>query len=49
MNVKSVYFARSLNVYGLEGHPCGRCGALIVRERFMNRSSYFCPACQRKR
>ncbi|WP_226344568.1 bifunctional DNA-formamidopyrimidine glycosylase/DNA-(apurinic or apyrimidinic site) lyase [Agilicoccus flavus] len=46
---ESGYFARSLNAYGLAGHPCTRCGTPIVRERFMNRSSYFCPACQRRR
>jgi len=43
------YSSRSLNVYGLAGHPCGRCGTPIVREQFMNRSSHFCPVCQRKR
>jgi len=45
----SGYFARSLNAYGLAGHPCKRCGTPIVREKFMNRSSFFCPVCQRKR
>lgn len=45
----SGYFARSLNAYGLAGHPCPRCGTPIVREQFMNRSSHFCPVCQRKR
>ncbi len=45
----SGYFARSLNTYGLAGHPCPRCGTPIVREKFMNRSSHFCPGCQRKR
>jgi len=45
----SGYFARSLNAYGLAGHPCPRCGTPIVREKFMNRSSHFCPVCQRKR
>jgi formamidopyrimidine-DNA glycosylase len=45
----SGYFARSLNAYGLAGHPCPRCGTPIVREKFMNRSSHFCPSCQRKR
>lgn len=44
----SGYFARSLNVYGLAGRPCPRCGGPIVREKFMNRSSYSCPVCQRK-
>lgn len=45
----SGYFARSLNAYGRAGQPCTRCGTPIVRERFMNRSSYSCPVCQRKR
>ena len=27
--------------------PCPRCGRPIVREAFMNRSSYRCPRCQR--
>lgn len=49
VNGQSGYFSRSLAVYGCAGHPCKRCGTLIVRERFMNRSSYFCPSCQRKR
>ncbi|WP_367645789.1 bifunctional DNA-formamidopyrimidine glycosylase/DNA-(apurinic or apyrimidinic site) lyase [Paenarthrobacter ureafaciens] len=39
----------NLNVYGREGRPCKRCGTLIVRERFMNRSSHVCLVCQRKR
>lgn len=45
----SGYFARDLNVYGREGLPCARCGTPIVRERFANRSSHFCPVCQRNR
>lgn len=49
VNGESGYFSRSLRVYGLGGHPCGRCGTPIGRERFMNRSSHFCPVCQRKR
>ena len=40
------YFDRSLDVYGREDRPCHRCGAPIVRQPFMNRSSYFCPRCQ---
>jgi len=39
-------FQRSLNTYGREGEPCGRCGAPIRREAFMGRSSYSCPRCQ---
>ncbi|GAA5124658.1 bifunctional DNA-formamidopyrimidine glycosylase/DNA-(apurinic or apyrimidinic site) lyase [Haloechinothrix salitolerans] len=46
VNGSSGYFSRSLNVYGREDEPCGRCGALIRREKFTNRSSYFCPRCQ---
>ena len=46
VNGASGYFSRSLNVYGQQGKPCPRCGVLIVREQFMNRSSHFCPACQ---
>ncbi|MFU8871147.1 bifunctional DNA-formamidopyrimidine glycosylase/DNA-(apurinic or apyrimidinic site) lyase [Micromonospora sp. SL4-19] len=46
VNGESGYFDRSLNAYGREGEPCGRCGAPIRREAFMNRSSYSCPRCQ---
>ena len=48
VNGESGYFDRSLNAYGREGEPCARCGRPIRRERFMNRSSYSCPACQRR-
>ena len=47
VNGESGYFDRSLNVYGREDEPCPRCGTPIVREHFMNRSSFFCPRCQR--
>jgi formamidopyrimidine-DNA glycosylase len=40
------YFERSLDAYGRAGEPCRRCGTPIVREPFMNRSSYRCPRCQ---
>ncbi len=46
VNGASGYFGRGLSVYGRAGLPCPRCGAVIVRERFMNRSSHFCPRCQ---
>ena len=46
VNGASGYFERSLNAYGREGRPCARCGTLIRREAFMNRSSYSCPRCQ---
>ncbi|WP_129658112.1 bifunctional DNA-formamidopyrimidine glycosylase/DNA-(apurinic or apyrimidinic site) lyase [Rothia uropygialis] len=45
----SGYFSRSLKVYGLAGLPCPRCGSPIVRAKFMNRSSHFCPNCQLRR
>ena len=48
VNGESGYFDRSLNAYGQAGEPCPRCGRPIRRERFMNRSSYSCPACQRR-
>jgi formamidopyrimidine-DNA glycosylase len=47
VNGESGYFDRSLNTYGRQGEPCPRCGRAIVRARWMNRSSYFCPSCQR--
>ncbi|WP_018155482.1 bifunctional DNA-formamidopyrimidine glycosylase/DNA-(apurinic or apyrimidinic site) lyase [Demetria terragena] len=47
VNGASGYFSRSLDVYGREGHPCRRCAMPIRRESFMNRSSHFCPSCQR--
>jgi len=47
VNGQSGYFERSLNVYGREGEPCRRCGRPIARMKWMNRSSYFCPRCQR--
>ena len=45
----SGYFERSLQAYGRAGEPCSRCGSALVRAQFMNRSSYFCPVCQRRR
>lgn len=47
VNGESGYFDVSLNAYGQDGKPCPRCGALIVREPWQNRSSHFCPSCQR--
>jgi formamidopyrimidine-DNA glycosylase len=48
VNGESGYFERALRAYGREGQPCDRCGRLIVREPFMNRSSFRCPHCQRR-
>ena len=49
VNGQAGYFAHSLNAYGRGGQPCPRCGTLIRREAFMNRSSHYCPRCQRRR
>jgi formamidopyrimidine-DNA glycosylase len=46
VNGQSGYFSRHLAVYGQADRPCPRCGTPIVRESFMNRSSYSCPSCQ---
>jgi formamidopyrimidine-DNA glycosylase len=48
VNGESGYFDRSLHAYGRAGLPCERCGTPITRVPFMNRSSFFCPRCQRR-
>ena len=48
VNGESGFFEQSLNVYGLEGEACDRCGSAIKRIAFANRSSHYCPKCQRK-
>lgn len=47
VNGESGYFERSLDAYGREDEPCRRCGTPMRRRAWMNRSSYFCPRCQR--
>jgi len=47
VNGESGYFDRSLDAYGREGLPCRRCATPLRRSPWMNRSSYFCPRCQR--
>lgn len=49
VNGQAGYFAHSLNAYGRHGQDCPRCGGPIRRAAFMNRSSHFCPRCQRRR
>lgn len=39
-------FDRSLAVYARAGQPCLRCGTAVLRDPFMNRSSFTCPRCQ---
>ncbi len=41
------YFQQQLRVYGREGALCPRCQAPIRRRMVAQRSSYFCPQCQR--
>ncbi len=42
------YFQHSFDAYGREGEPCHRCdGGVIVRIVQSNRSSFYCPTCQR--
>lgn len=48
VNGQSGYFSNSLEAYGQDGRPCSRCGTIIHREPFMNRSSHRCPRCQRR-
>ncbi len=40
------YFQLELKVYGQEGQPCRRCGALIVKETLAGRATFFCVGCQ---
>ncbi|MER5728553.1 bifunctional DNA-formamidopyrimidine glycosylase/DNA-(apurinic or apyrimidinic site) lyase [Streptomyces sp. NPDC002138] len=47
VNGESGYFDRSLDAYGREDERCRRCGTPMRRRPWMNRSSYFCPRCQR--
>lgn len=48
VNGQAGYFSRYLHSYGRTGEPCDRCGTPIKRIAFGNRSSHFCPRCQRK-
>ena len=41
------YFKQRLNVYGREGEPCRDCGSTIKRIVISNRSTFYCPKCQR--
>lgn len=46
---ESGYFEQSLAAYGQTDRPCARCGTLIRRIIVGQRSSHFCPRCQRLR
>lgn len=41
------HFQTVSNVYGRDGDPCLQCGSAIRLLRQAQRSSYFCPRCQR--
>ena len=41
------YFQQHYWVYGRNGEPCRRCGTIIKHIRQGQRSSFYCPACQK--
>lgn len=43
---KSGEMQEHLKVYGRAGKPCRRCRTPLARERWSNRSTYYCPQCQ---
>ena len=46
---ESGQFGEQLRVYDRAGQPCRRCGTLIRRIVQAQRSTFFCPSCQRGR
>lgn len=44
---KPGYFQQTLAVYGREGEPCRICGGPIRAVRLGQRSTFYCPRCQR--
>ena len=41
------YFSQRLRVYGREGEKCYRCGGTVVAKVTGQRSTYYCPSCQK--
>ena len=41
------YFQQNYRVYGRGGEPCRRCGTLIKQVRQGQRSTFYCPQCQK--
>lgn len=39
-------FQRRLRVYGRQGTPCPRCGAVFIKEFMHGRGTHYCPVCQ---
>ena len=44
---KPGYFAQQLDVYGRGGEPCLNCGQELEVKRIGQRSTFYCPSCQR--
>ncbi len=44
---KPGYFSQQLNVYGRGAEPCVNCGSALREIRVSNRSTVYCPHCQR--
>ena len=44
---KPGYFKQQLQVYGRAGKPCTRCGRTLKELRLSQRSTVYCPGCQR--
>ena len=44
---KPGYFAQELNVYGRGGEPCTACAKSLVEIRLGQRSTVYCPRCQK--
>jgi formamidopyrimidine-DNA glycosylase len=45
---KPGYFAQTLAVYGRAGEPCKQCTTVIRELRTNNRSTCYCPVCQKR-
>jgi formamidopyrimidine-DNA glycosylase len=41
------YFKQTLRIYDREGEPCLDCGAKVERIVMNNRSTFYCPKCQK--
>lgn len=41
-------YQSAAHVYGREGQPCERCGSLVRRIAQAQRSTFFCPICQKR-
>jgi formamidopyrimidine-DNA glycosylase len=44
---KPGYFQQSLQVYGRTGRPCPKCESPVRESRIGQRSTFYCPRCQR--